>query len=106
MVSMTPSTYLAAPIDWDAVAPMVMCIGIFVVVPIVAMLLRHQKFMAELVHNRQNGDSGLQERMGRMEAEMAMLRDRMNSQILQLEESKRSASIQVTPASITERIES
>lgn len=81
--------YLAAPIDWEIIAPMVMCIGIFVVVPIVAMLLRHQKFMAELVHNRQNGDAGLQDRMGRLESELAMLRDRMNSQILSLEEARR-----------------
>ena len=103
---MTPSPYLAAPIDWDVVAPMVMCIGIFVVVPIVAMLLRHQKFMAELVHKNQSGDAGLHEKIGRIEAEMAMLKDRMNSQILLMEEGRRATSLPRPPETISERIES
>lgn len=85
---------------------MVMCIGIFVVVPIVAMLLRHQKFMAELVHKNQTGDAGLHERMGRIEAEMSMLRDRMNSQILRMEEGRQATSLPRPPEAINERIES
>ncbi|MBI5706303.1 MAG: hypothetical protein HZC36_04865 [Armatimonadetes bacterium] len=85
---------------------MVLGIGMFVVLPVVAMLLRHQKFMAELVHRNQTGDAGLHERLGRIEAEMAMLKDRMNSQILHFEEMRRSSSLPPQPEPISERIES
>lgn len=87
---------LIADLDWSNIAPMIMSLGIFVVLPITALLLRHQRFMAQLIHSKPVVDPAVEDRMRRMESEIAALRDRMNTHILTADPSR---------TALTDRIE-
>jgi selenocysteine lyase/cysteine desulfurase len=57
--------------------------GMFVVLPVVAMLLRHQKNMAELIHRNQHSvDQESQQRISQLENEVAHLRQITHDQII------------------------
>lgn len=77
---MTP-TYLAA-FDPEILAPLILGVGVFVVLPVVVLLLKHQRAMAELLHRNEGADASREERLRHMEAELAVIKDRLNTQIL------------------------
>lgn len=66
---------------WEKdIAPMVLGIGICVVLPVVALLLSHQRKMAELF--RQQGADNKDLRIAALEGEVSELRGRINEMVL------------------------
>lgn len=64
-------------------------------IPIVAILTRHQREMALLIHSRQNENvDAMKGRMAQMEMEMQELRDRLNQTAIERDQ-KQSDDIQV-----------
>ena len=68
-------------------------LGLFVVLPVVAILTRHQRQMAEILHKNQGADYAhmLLEKLDQMQAEIERLKERQNDVILSLDSSKPSA---------------
>ena len=62
--------------------------GVVVVVPIVAMLLHHQRKMATLIHGGPEA-GGAQERIQRMEEEVTALRNSLTELTLRLDDQER-----------------
>ena len=63
--------------------------GLFVVVPVVAILTVHQRKMAEIIHRspgREDVSSQVLERLDAMQREIAEIRHRQNETILALED--------------------
>ncbi len=83
-------------IDIEALAGMAIGFGLVVVLPIVGLLLSHQRKMAELVHGKVNQNSDA--RLGHMQAQIDELRGRTVDQALALEEYRR-----VLPLATSER---
>ena len=71
-----------AAFDPEILAPLILGVGVFVVVPVVAMLLKHQRAMAELLNRNEGVNAANEDRMRRMESELAVIKDRLNTQIL------------------------
>lgn len=63
------------------VAPMLLGLGICVVLPVIAMLLNHQRKMANLF--QQQGSDNRDLKISALEAEVSELRSRLNEMVLQ-----------------------
>jgi hypothetical protein len=86
--------------DFEALIPLV-GIAAFFGIPIIAILTRHQRKMAELVAGRQQSvDQDAVLRIQRLEAEVASLRDTVNAQVLQNDDLRRSLSQPASPPSV------
>ena len=82
--------YFAAPFDEGTMA-MLIGFGLVVVLPLTGMFLAHQRRMAELLHGRQGQvDVEMQQQMAHMQAEIDMLKMRLNDQILRVDDHDRS----------------
>lgn len=73
---------LFADMGWDEF--MGLGIGFFLVciIPLVAMLLRHQRSMAELLHRVPSKDDALQAKIDSLETEVRALRHQVNELII------------------------
>jgi hypothetical protein len=71
-----------ADLDIPAVVGVMTGFGMFVIIPVVAMLLSHQRRMAELVHNQQARQGVENERILRLEQEVSHLREQLTDNIL------------------------
>jgi hypothetical protein len=60
--------------------------GLVVIVPVVALLLNHQRKMAEIVHGDQRSQAVSNDRLARLEAEVAGLRQLITDNILALDD--------------------
>lgn len=79
-----------SPDEFEGIAMIIVPLGIFVVLPVVIALLRHQRHMAE-IYNRQRPDDTvhlLVERLDRMQNEIVAMRERQNDMILSLDSNK------------------
>ena len=72
-----------------------------VVVPLVAMLLAHQRRMAEFIHRQSNLDRNPQ--IDRLEGEVKELKERINHLIIQAED-KRALQERVGPPKLPEQL--
>ena len=70
-------------------------------IPIVAMLTKHQRDMAEIIHN-QTGSNGLTDEIRALRGEIAELRERVNQQTVALDGSVGYAR---PPADLPERLQ-
>jgi len=77
-----------AYVDIEALAGMAIGFGLVVVLPIVGLLLAHQRKMAELVH-RGNYAQALDGRLQQMQAQIDELRARSAEQTLLLDDYRR-----------------
>ncbi len=78
--------------------------GLLVIVPIVSMLLSHQRRMAELVRgSNDDRDTKSQERIDRLEREVAQLRQQLTDNILAFDD-RRHVAAPVEPPPIPERL--
>jgi hypothetical protein len=73
--------YLLADADIEAILGIGTGFFLVVVLPMVFMLLHHQRRMAELFHRKQ--DTGRTDQIDRLENEVRELKDRINHLILQ-----------------------
>ena len=63
-------------------------IGVFVVVPVVAMLMHHQRKMAELIHSRKpDAQDEVLARLDHMQRQLEDVSNRQNEQIIRASES-------------------
>ncbi|MCH8273191.1 MAG: hypothetical protein IH851_00170 [Armatimonadetes bacterium] len=60
--------------------------GLVVIVPIVAMLLRHQRKMAEMMQKGQSPEAGVQQRLDHMQSQMDEIKALMTDHVLRQEE--------------------
>ena len=77
------------PIDWETIAPMLIGLGMFVILPIIWLLLHHQRKMTELVHGERGATAKLVERIERMQTELVELKTRLHDHILRLDDRER-----------------
>ena len=68
--------------------PFLIGFGLLVIIPIVSMLLTHQRRMAELIHGKGSVDSGLSDRVQALESEVLSLREQLNRQIISSDTTK------------------
>lgn len=61
-------------------------LGLVVVVPIVAIVLGHQRKIAELKYNSKQSDAELGQRITNLEMEVQVLRDQLHTNILKFED--------------------
>jgi hypothetical protein len=78
-----------AALPWDDIVPGIIGFGLVVVVPVTAMLLHHQRKMAELIHRRGQAEPVLLEKLDQIHAEVRDLRGRVNEQTLMLDDHSR-----------------
>lgn len=74
---------------FEDLAIMVVLFGVFVVVPVVALMLRHQKNMTELIHKRQEPPDHTDQVLSRLDAmqqQMDEMKNRLNELLLQRHE--------------------
>jgi hypothetical protein len=57
-----------------AIVAIVVLIGIPLMIPIIAMLLKHQRTMAEIIHSRSESEGQMQEQVKHLAAEVSALR--------------------------------
>lgn len=74
--------------DFEDILALAIPFGLFVVLPITAMLLAHQRKMAELVSQRRS-EEGLAQRIERLEDSVVKLHDRLNDLTLSLDDAAR-----------------
>lgn len=87
-----------ADIDIPAVIGVLTGFGLVVVVPIVAMLLSHQRRMAELVRgSRSEQAAQANARLDRMEREISLMRQQLTDNILAFDDQRPVAPLQVPP---------
>ncbi len=77
-----------AAMDWEAMFGLSIGFGMLVVVPLTAMLLAHQRRMAELI-SRRRADEGLMERVEHLEHAVLRLTDRVNDITLAIDDDTR-----------------
>lgn len=76
--------YLTAAFE-DAF-PFLIGFGLFVLVPVVAMMLRHQRQMAEIIHRRREGQADeVIARLDALQRELAEVKHRQNEMILSID---------------------
>jgi hypothetical protein len=63
-----------------------MGIGMFVLLPIVGLLLSHQRRMATIIHGEGQDQRALQARVDRLETELAVLRTAVADQALAIDD--------------------
>ncbi|MCW5943088.1 MAG: hypothetical protein KIS66_12710 [Fimbriimonadaceae bacterium] len=61
--------------------------GLFVVLPLVAILLNHQRKMAELFHRRDRDSGAETARIARLEQEVAQVRQQVNELVIRQDDS-------------------
>lgn len=86
---MTPTWLLAD--TWDDVFPFLIGFGLLVLVPIIAMMTKHQRQMAEIIHRNKQGDEiddRVLRKLDSMQREIEELRRRQNETILAMEDRK------------------
>lgn len=91
---MAPTIFLAD--TWDDVFPFIIMFGLFILVPLIAIMASHQRKMAEIIHRNRDGQSNTDEviaRLDQMQREMSDLRQRQNETILALEDRRREADV-------------
>lgn len=76
-----------SPNELEGIAMIVVPLGLFVVLPVVAILTRHQRQMAEVLNRDQGSDVThlLMDKLDQMQAEISSLRERQNDIILTLD---------------------
>ncbi len=82
----------------EDIAIAVVLFGVFVVVPVVALMMRHQKNMAELIHRRHDQPDHADQvlsRLDSMQRQMNEMQNRQNELILQQHEQQLPASPKV-----------
>ncbi|MBA3726240.1 MAG: hypothetical protein H0W86_07240 [Armatimonadetes bacterium] len=62
--------------------------GLVVVVPLVAIMLAHQRRMAALIHGDQGQNSKLAERIDRLQVEVEELRGLVTDQVLRIDDQR------------------
>lgn len=65
---------------------MVLITGLFVLIPVVAILTKHQRKMAEIIHRNAGPDEEARSRIARLEREVQELRDRQTDMIVRLDD--------------------
>lgn len=80
-----------ADIDFPAVIGVLTGFGLCVIVPIVAMLLTHQRRMAELVNGNQVQRGLTDQKVARLEAEVEMLRQQIAENIIAIDDHRSTA---------------
>ena len=70
------------PADWDSIIGMIIGFGLVVVLPMVGLLLAHQRKMAELLHGSRNQRDALSERVDGLEYEVARLKNLVTDHVL------------------------
>lgn len=80
-----------AEIDLPAVIGVLTGFGLCVIVPIVAMLLTHQRRMAELVNGNQAQRGLTDQKVAKLEAEVAMLRQQIAENIIAMDDHRSTA---------------
>jgi DNA repair exonuclease SbcCD ATPase subunit len=84
MDSLYVGRFIAAN-EWEVIAPMAIALGMFVVLPIIYLLLNHQRKMAEFFHGARRRESHQEEELRQLRSELAELRSRLNEHILAVE---------------------
>ena len=79
-----------ADLDIPAVLGVLTGFGLCVIVPIVAMLLTHQRRMAELVNGNQTQRGLTDQKVAKLEAEVAMLRQQVAENIIAMDDHRTS----------------
>lgn len=87
---------LLAALDIPAIVGVMTGFGLCVVIPIVAMLLTHQRRMAELVHSQQTRQSQENERIARLEQEVSRLKEQLAENIIAFDD-RRSIQQRIQP---------
>lgn len=72
----------------DELAPLIIGFGLMVVVPIVAMMLNHQRKMAELIHKRQGHDAGVETRIDQMQRQIEDLRTLLYDHTIRMDDQR------------------
>ena len=80
-----------ADIDVPAVIGVLTGFGLCVIVPIVAMLLTHQRRMAELVNGNQVQRGLTDQKVAKLEAEVEMLRQQIAENIIAMDDHRSTA---------------
>src|SRR4026209_2990223 len=80
-----------ADINIEAVIGVLTGFGLCVIVPIVAMLLTHQRRMAELVNGNQTQRGLSDQKVAKLEAEVAMLRQQIAENIIAMDDHRSTA---------------
>ncbi|MER3413102.1 MAG: hypothetical protein C4341_02465 [Armatimonadota bacterium] len=88
VVETVRSGLLYAAIDVEAMFPMAIGFGMLVVVPLTAILLTHQRRMAELV-SRRRADEGVEQRVESLEHAVTHLTERVNDITLAIDDDVR-----------------
>jgi hypothetical protein len=88
-----------AYVDVEALAGLAIGFGLIVVLPIVGLLLAHQRKMAELVHGAGKSQA-LESRLQQMQAQIDELRNRSSEQALLIDDYRRTLSQVPAPPSI------
>jgi hypothetical protein len=78
-------------INIEAVIGVLTGFGLCVIVPIVAMLLTHQRRMAELVNGNQAQRGVSDQKVAKLEAEVAMLRQQIAENIIAMDDHRSTA---------------
>ena len=92
-----------AALDIPAIVGVMTGFGLCVVVPIVAMLLTHQRRMAELVHGQSAKQSVEAERIARLEMEVSRLKQQLEENIIALDD-RRGTIQKLSPPPVPEQV--
>jgi len=77
MSNISPLIAAGSLFDGDTLAPLIMCLG-FCAIPIVAILTKHQRAMAEIIHGKRREDV-LRGELEGVKAEMAEMRSQLRA---------------------------
>lgn len=72
----------------EDIAPFAIGFGMVVVLPIVGMLLSHQRKMAELIHKRQGHDAGVDSRLERMQSQIEEMRTLLYDHTIRMDDQR------------------
>lgn len=86
--------------ELEGIAMIVVPLGLFVVLPVVAILTRHQRHMTEILNKSQGADYShlVLQKLDQMQIEINALKERQIEVILSLEDKR------ATPPSLSERV--